>query len=348
MTNAINNFALVDELPVHFIVGPHRAGTTFLQTLLGSMPSIGTCQETHFFCRVLPYLYELQRSERRFISFHDVKKAIIEIMFLGDNIVDFWDECEAAFLSGGYCRLFKYLIYKLAKRNICEIKVLLEKTPSHLLHINEINEILPEAKFVVIIRDPRAIAVSFLKYLPKLGQKERYGYILKEVKYLKSFFGAITILNHKSFKDIKIVKYEDLIQDEKGVLGEICNFLGIVYSGTYKKKYFDLARRIVLPGDIHKEKNVKNAASSDLQSWEKVLTVKERFVLDIYLNEIMLKFDYKPIYKIRGLAVKLVIISLNFWSRMIPPFFLPGTNKCGSVIGKYIPWRPSSDVSNKS
>lgn len=346
--NSIKNCALVDALPVHFIVGPHRAGTTYLQTLLGSMPSVGTCQETHFFCRVLPYLNALQDAERREISFHDVKNAIIKIMFLGKDIVDFWDECEVAFLSGGYCRLFKYLMFKLATRNTNEVNVLLEKTPSHLLHIKEIGKVYPEAKFVIIVRDPRAIAASFLKYLPCLKQKERYSYLLKEVRYLKSFFGVISTIKQKSFENIKIVKYENVVHDEKSVLSDICSFLGVEYSDVYREKYFELAKKIILTGDIHKKKNTENIEKVDLNSWKKTLSKKERFVSDIFLHEILLQFNYEPIYRLRGVFVRILTKFLNVWSRKTPLFHHSGTNKYESLIDKYIPWSPSSSDSSKS
>ena len=60
---------------IHFIVGPHRSGTTFLQTLLGCMPDVATGLETHFFCRVRPYLLEIKK-KKGYLSFSDIRIAI--------------------------------------------------------------------------------------------------------------------------------------------------------------------------------------------------------------------------------------------------------------------------------
>jgi hypothetical protein len=335
---------LADAMPVYFIVGPHRAGTTYLQTLIGSMPAVGTCQETHFFCRVLPYLKELQDVVKREVSFSDVKNAIIKIMFLGEDIVDFWDDCEAAFLSGGYSRLLKYLMFNLATKNNDEVNVLLEKTPSHLMHIKEISEVFPKAKFIIIVRDPRAIAASFLKYLPHLGQEDRYSYLLKEVRYLNSFFRVISTIKQKSSNNIKIVKYENVVHDEKSELNDLCSFLGIDFAENYKEKHFELAAKIVLAGDIHKKMNKENIEKVDLNSWREKLSRKERFILDIFLHDILLQFNYMPIYRVKGVLLQVLKNSLNLWSRKIPPFCFPGTNKNDSLIDKYIPWSPSCPI----
>jgi len=69
---------------IHFIVGPHRSGTTYLQTLLGCMPKISTGVETHFYCRIRPYLENLSELRRGPVDFDDLKTAVTQIMFHGN------------------------------------------------------------------------------------------------------------------------------------------------------------------------------------------------------------------------------------------------------------------------
>lgn len=326
---------------IHFIVGPHRAGTTYLQTLLASMPNVGTAPETHFFCRVVPYLKELQTVENRRVVFSDVRNAIIKIMFLGEDRVDFWDKAEEAFLKGGYRKLFICLLYETALKNKGQLKVLLEKTPSHLIYLSEIVDFFPEAKFIIIIRDPRAIATSFLKYLPTLSQKERYGYLLNEIGYLKQFFGSIHQYQMTPSDKIKIIKYEELTGKTEDVIKDLCNFLRVDFCESYRNNYCKVASSIILSGDIHKIQNTKPKQTVNLRPWKGLLSFKEQYLLEIRLQDLLVLFNYIPRHRF---SKKLLIILnklIDKWAKTIPTFRLPTSSSSNSLIDRFTAWSPS-------
>lgn len=181
----------MSNLPIHFIVGPHRSGSTYLQTTLASLPDIGTCSETHFFCRVLPYLRKFKEMRRKSIRFSDLRNAIIRIMFLGDDKIDFWDELEKSFFCGSYKDLFSCLVEGLSYKINPNARVLIEKTPSHLFFVDDIRRTYPTSKIIVIVRDPRNIATSMLRFLPNLTQVDRWRYLFSEIKYLHQCFAKI-------------------------------------------------------------------------------------------------------------------------------------------------------------
>lgn len=326
---------------IHFIVGPHRSGTTYLQTLLASMPNVGTAPETHFFCRILPYLKELQSVEKRPIDFSDVKNAIVKIMFLGEDRVDFWDKAEKAFDKGGYRNLFICLLHEIALKNKCNISVLLEKTPSHLLYMNEIADFFPDAKFIIIIRDPRAIAVSLLKILSQLNQQERYGYLLKEIRYLKQFFCLIKQYQMNPSDSVKIIRYEDLTEKTDKVLKELCDFLDVDFDFSYRNNYYKIASNIILSGDIHKEQNTQQQKNFNLKPWEDLLSFNEKYLLEILMQDLLNHFKYIPSHRFSKVLLKILERLIEKWINTVPVFRFPSNSDSNSLIDKYIAFSPS-------
>ncbi len=93
-----------------------------------------------------------------------------------------------------------------------------EKTPKHVQHIEFIRRHRPESKFIGMVRDPRDVSNSL---------KKRHGDLqagiqrwIEDNEALLSFAGA---------KFMRIVRYEDLIDDAEGVLRGCMQFLGESY-----------------------------------------------------------------------------------------------------------------------
>jgi len=306
------------------------------------MPNVGSAPETHFFCRILPYLEELQSEKKRAIDFSDIKNAIIKIMFLGEDRVDFWDKASKAFDKGGYRNLFTCLLHEMALKYKSSINVLLEKTPRHLFHMNKITGFFPDAKFIILVRDPRSIAVSFFKFLPALNQRERYGYLLKEIRHLKQSFSLIKQYQLNSSDRVKIIRYEDLIEETDGVLKELCVFLDVDFDFSYKNNFYKVASNIILSGDIHKEQNTQQKKVFNLRPWKDLLSFKEKYLLAILLQDVLVHFKYIPSHRFRKVLIKILERPIEKWSNTIPVYKFPSHSISNSLIDKYIAFSPST------
>ena len=139
---------ILKEKKIYFIVGPHRSGTTFLQTLLGCMAGVATGPETHFFCRIKPYLMEIKK-QKDIISTSDIFTAIENIMLKQERKLSDVKAIENGWKEGGWAGLFFSLISStFFSVSSSTSPVYIEKTPGHLMYISEISREIPKAKFV--------------------------------------------------------------------------------------------------------------------------------------------------------------------------------------------------------
>jgi hypothetical protein len=121
-----------------FLLGAPRSGTTWLQIMLSKHPEISTCQETHLFSG---YLSSLQRSWRHHEN--DRRGVGLQAAISRDRFIALQRDFALSVLDA-----------------IGDTAIILEKTPAHIAALDNIREVLPEARFIHIIRDPRSVAAS--------------------------------------------------------------------------------------------------------------------------------------------------------------------------------------------
>lgn len=134
-----------DRRPV-FIVGSPRSGTTWLQLLLAQHPAVATCQETHLFERYLAHLDRVWVREAELAQERDI------------GLGPLMSQTE----FHGLCRSFATAVFDRIEPG-AEKSIVVEKTPGHVLSAPFIASVFPEAHFVHVIRDPRAVASSLVR-----------------------------------------------------------------------------------------------------------------------------------------------------------------------------------------
>lgn len=195
-----------------FVGGPPRSGTTLVQNVLDSHPEIlGTPELLHF-----PDVLKL-----RALFLGSVRRGFLEFFCESEDV-----DCAAyAFID----RMLGPVIEESSARYISE------KTPGNALVFGQISELLPRARFIFVIRDPRAIVSSMMRIGDRARAKgvslgvhmESPRAALKEVKnLLRSGF------SHASERPGRccVVKYEDLTTDPETVTRRLCDFLGLEWS----------------------------------------------------------------------------------------------------------------------
>jgi len=129
-----------------FIVGAPRSGTTWVQRLLLSHPAIRGGQESNFFCAFGPilhmYRYGEQPGRLAGLPNYWTEPQLI------DEIRGLWRRTMQGFIAPG--------------PDGTPPALLVEKTPGHALFMDVIMKVLPEARFVHVIRDSRSVAASLL------------------------------------------------------------------------------------------------------------------------------------------------------------------------------------------
>jgi len=95
---------------------------------------------------------------------------------------------------------------------------IIEKTPMHVRKIPEISKLFPDAKFVIMVRNPLDVIAS---------QYKRHGDLGKALKRIKEDYASIANVQH--MKCVHIVRYEDMIEDPVGVIEKVCMFVGLLF-----------------------------------------------------------------------------------------------------------------------
>jgi hypothetical protein len=198
--------------PAPFVCGVTRSGTTLVRLMLDSHPELAIPGETHW----VPKLIKAQ--ERSGHTGDELADLIVDHKRWGDFHLDA-NDLRARFraldpvTAADAIRAF-YILY--AER---EGKSRYgDKTPGYVKEMRRIQRVLPEARFVHIIRDGRDVSLSHLRmnWGPETyAQSARLwrNRIRKARKMAPSIEHYIEI------------KFEDLVADTEGVVRRVCDFV---------------------------------------------------------------------------------------------------------------------------
>lgn len=207
------------ELPAPFIVGSPRSGTTLLRLMLDSHPDLAIPPETGF----LPAIGELEGKG----------EALQQRLF--DTIVTFpanapaWEDFRISaetfrsrlrairpFTAAAGVRLF-YRLYadRFGKPRWGD------KTPLYSHHLRAIETLLPEARFVHLVRDGRDAAVSL---------RERWFSPGRDIAVQAAFWRDNVQAARQegaACRHFLEVRFEDLVREPETVLRRICDFIAL-------------------------------------------------------------------------------------------------------------------------
>lgn len=220
MTAQVSNSTAASDGPV-FIVGMNGSGTTMLLDHLNDHPALyGFRTET----KVLPYLLsglsrfgDLNKDENYRRLWSSVAGDFSFWMANGREPVPMpvdWRERPRT-LGHIFDDVMRYFAARDGKSRWCE------KTPMHVLHMEQLRGLFPNARFVHIIRDGRDCAASFHRrwhYNPK-GAIYRWKNVVAEGRRQGARLGS-------SYLE---VIYEELTADPESGMARVCRHLGVPF-----------------------------------------------------------------------------------------------------------------------
>lgn len=195
-----------------FVGGPPRSGTTLFQNMLDSHPRI--CGAPEF--RHAPDLVRLRRDLRR--------------SFDRGWIVDF---ATLPAIDDHICDFMEKLLIPMADRY--EADLLSEKTPQNVLVFKDLMELFPAARFVFMMRDPRAVVASLLR----VGERgRRIGTympphtvsVLAAAAYVHECLQTGCQALRAAPKRVLLLRYEELVTYPERETRRVCRFLGLQWS----------------------------------------------------------------------------------------------------------------------
>lgn len=265
-----------------FIVGAPRSGTTWVQLLLAQHPDVATAQETHLFTRYLAALWDGWKRERR----PEVKRdlGISELMSTDEFL--------------GQCREFSDAVLDRIAARSPGATTIVEKTPGHVLQAALIRELYPDAKFVHVLRDPRAVVASMRRAGQGWGAWwAPTGIITCAETWLKHVSAGLSVSNDPRWLT---VRYEDLIEDCPDALGRIFDFLDLESGSSFcdeacRRCQIDRLQEGISPSDM--PWNLEHEpdgffGSGKVDSWRHELTSSEVGRIEYVTSEMMERLGY--------------------------------------------------------
>ncbi len=216
-----------------FIIGAPRSGTTLLRFMLDAHPKLAIPPETGFIPLQIPNWLP-DHFQRKLFYLTVTNHSAWEDF--GLTRAAFWQELELLkpFGIGKGLRAFYRLYASKFHKPYWG-----DKTPSHALQINEIRMLLPEARFIHLIRDGRDAMISLRQqwFSPGQDAKTQALFWLHHVQTARQ--------NGLGRKDYIEVHFEKLILEPREQLLRICQFLGLEFSETMLKYARHAKERLV-------------------------------------------------------------------------------------------------------
>ncbi len=197
-----------------FIVGCPRSGTTWLQAMIASHPCVATGPETHFFEAIegLVRFYEKERPRP-----DGLKEYLAPEEFYAE------------------LRNFFFRITSKIPAPEGNPKWFLEKTPQHVLYMDDIIRLFPEAYFIHLVRDPRNVVASILRAAKTWGK----GWFPDSAMIAAQLWRRSVEEAHKIPQKIAEphkfleLKYEDLRSRPEQTLSKVFSWLRLDYTADF-------------------------------------------------------------------------------------------------------------------
>jgi hypothetical protein len=191
-----------------FVGGCPRSGTTLVQRVLDCHPEIYGGPEFIFVSSIV-----------------NLFKDIRETIRLGGSIDAILNQED---LVHAFRRLLVDLL--LPKLQAEGVNYLSEKTPNNVLAFAWLEECVPEAKKIMVVRDPRDVVSSMLAVGRR--QRSRRGWALN---YLRDPLGAVNYMNQHLKAGLElagsanclVIFYEDVVSDPVAVANRMYRFIGV-------------------------------------------------------------------------------------------------------------------------
>lgn len=163
-------------------------------------------------------------------------------------------------------------------------KIVGVKDPQLTEYISQLEQFLPEAKFVVIVRDARGVVASYIDNKWGLGTNAYTGALRwkTEVEQQLSFMAR-----HPD--NFLLIRFEDLVQDMEKELRKVCDFVEIAFHSEMLDYHGKKAQFKANKSNINTNQK-PNAEIS--KKWKSKLSEKEISIIDSVANVTLEKLHY--------------------------------------------------------
>lgn len=282
--------ARLDEIErgLFFIVGCGRSGTTLLQTMLLSDPAFVIPPETKFYAALEAHGWESRFDLRAASDFASAVRLVWEDQArrglecdrdaferFSEKAPRTWDGLFLAYLAAFAERTRAHRVG--------------EKSPVHTHYVGSLSTSFPRARFIHIMRDPRAVVLSRVS--------AGFGSNLIEPNIHRWRRAAEM---HRDFAErlgpdrYLLVRYEALVADQHTVLAEVCRFLGVEMTDAMLEHHKRSEKGFPTRSTDWMENTMKPVFTSSIGKWKTEMKPVHAAMIDAALGDLVPAMGYEP------------------------------------------------------
>ena len=264
--------------PPFFIVGSARSGTTLLRLMLNAHPEVAIPPESRFITElwtghdeveVDPLLSELEANDR--FQTWELPIAAVRRELDGRSSARYVEVMEAAYTAFSRAH---------GKRRWGD------KTPRYVRHISLLARLWPDARFIHLIRDGRNVALSYADV--PFGPKNVATAATLWSGRVQAGLRDGRPLGGKRYLEIN---YEDLVEDPKGEIGDLCGFLDLEFDDGMLNYTEGLGEAVLSRGTIYNP-NVRQSPNPRLRSWEQSMPDDHVEIFEAVAGDVLSELGY--------------------------------------------------------
>jgi len=293
------------DIPVFFIVGRPRSGTTLLRTLLDSHTNTIVPPECQFIINLYPRYGKITHWNSK-----TLEKFYNELV--RQWLFDLWPvdkeklhkqllSCTGEYSYGTICKVVYSSYQSIFPHD--QILSIGDKNPGYTIYTPKLLKIFPEARFIHIIRDYRDNFLSIRNVDFELP------YISLTVSKWKLFIKKFRKAAFRHPGTHMEVRYEDLAHEPEKEFEKICHFLAIPYSASpldfYQRK--EEAMKIY-PKEImekYQSSLFNKVNTSRIGLWESSLSATEIKVADAVAGKYAEMAGYRKKYAHPSIGIRI-------------------------------------------
>lgn len=274
-----------------FLVYDSRSGSTFLANLLVKFVGAAIPPETNFITALL------SKYEKKTIDNNADLKQTIDIIY-EDNKFSDWklDRAELEnYLDRSYPLTIRDLILEVCtlykQNNYPNSQFFGLKKGVYLTKYRQMKQLFPQAKFVGIIRDGRAVFNSKKHSIYSVTGKPFETDPERAAKEWCKMYAFLQEVLQKYPTEIINIQYEKMIEDPDSVIAELREFFNISEDKEFGDNSYVISERY---GNLHK--NVKKEPlEKRITAWQETLSAEEIFAFESVAYKQLLLAGYSTV-----------------------------------------------------
>lgn len=272
------------EQPV-FIVGCYRSGTTLLSSILSAHSEAYIPEET----RYLPYIFErlddygdLRDDANLTLMINDINRFLI-----GQD----WEVIpDAAKVIGALSeRTFQEVIRCIAVYNADKpVRVWGDNTPFYVSCALSIASLLPDARFINMVRDGRDVAASAIK----LNMGGGFNPTALALEWNERILDGMIAQKMLGPEKVLTVRYEDIVSDTRSEINKVCSFLGIAFEESMLD-FHQRANAHKIKKQTHHANLSRPVTSQFVGNYKKAFSQKDILLMERMMRNGLMVYGYE-------------------------------------------------------